>query len=385
MPTFSSEENFVLLDGSSNVCLQKLGPHTDERVSPCSTFKIALSLMGYEAGILIDEQTPTWDFQEGYDDFLEVWKHPQTPKSWMKHSCVWYSRLLAEQLGPDLFEHYLNAFDYGNQDASGGLTRAWLSSSLKISAEEQVAFIQNMLCHSTHAMQMTKELLFLEEGVDGWKLFGKTGWGRSGEKEIGWFVGWIEKEEAFFPFAYHIRDATIDLAQRIPRVKQLLKESALMESHTIVQRPAMQLIGIACRTSNTPETGERDIPELWERLSSEEIINQIPNKTAHQVLGLYCDYEGDHTQPYTLVVGCPVSSLDHIPDGMVGKQIPGGSYALFKAVGEHPQTLIETWEHIWQQSDLKRTYTGDYELYTEKFFSVSPPEIDLYIAIEESS
>ncbi len=230
LPAFSVEENFVLLDGRANMYLQKLGPHTDERLSPCSTFKIALSLMGYDAEILIDEQTPIWDFQEGYDDFLEVWKQPQTPASWMKNSCVWYSRLLARQMGLELFEHYLSTLDYGNQDASGGVTNAWLSSSLKISAEEQVIFIQNMLSHSSHAMQMTKELLFLEEEASGWKLFGKTGWGRSGDREIGWFVGWIEKEEAFFPFAYHIRAGSIDLAQRIPRVKQLLKESTIMEN-----------------------------------------------------------------------------------------------------------------------------------------------------------
>ena len=53
----------------------------NQRYAPCSTFKIALSLIGYDSGILIDEMHPLWPFKKGYPDFLEVWKQDQTPKS----------------------------------------------------------------------------------------------------------------------------------------------------------------------------------------------------------------------------------------------------------------------------------------------------------------
>ena len=36
-----------------------------KRHSPCSTFKIAISLMGYNEGVLIDELTPEFQFKEG--------------------------------------------------------------------------------------------------------------------------------------------------------------------------------------------------------------------------------------------------------------------------------------------------------------------------------
>lgn len=61
--------------------------------APCSTFKIAISLMGYDDGFLIDETHPKLPFKEGYADYLEVWRQPQTPKDWMKNSCIWYSLL----------------------------------------------------------------------------------------------------------------------------------------------------------------------------------------------------------------------------------------------------------------------------------------------------
>lgn len=240
-----SEENFLLINGVTDEIVLELGPHINERISPCSTFKMTLSVMGYDAGILKDEKNPTWDFQEGYDDWLEAWRAPQTPQSWMNYSCVWYAKLLSFELGLDKIQSYLASFAYGNQDMSGGLARpgptnpAWINSSLKISPKEQVEFIQKMIRDklpiSPSAIQMTRTILFKEESSEGWKLFGKTGYSGSyvtkdGKTlEHGWFVGWIEKGHHFFPFAYLIREQKIILDQRIPRVKQLLSASGVME------------------------------------------------------------------------------------------------------------------------------------------------------------
>jgi len=62
-------------------------------------FSIPLAIMGFDQGILIDEHTPVWPYLEGYETFLNVWKNPQTPRSWIINSCVWYSGLIIEQLG----------------------------------------------------------------------------------------------------------------------------------------------------------------------------------------------------------------------------------------------------------------------------------------------
>lgn len=96
---------------------------------------------------------------------------------------------------------------------SGGLTKVWINSSLKISIREQVNFLQKMLRNelpiSSYALQMTKSLLFVEELHRGWKLFGKTGLGNDNNLEIGWFIGGIEKDENFFIFAYNIRSGRL--------------------------------------------------------------------------------------------------------------------------------------------------------------------------------
>jgi len=235
-PVFSSEENFIVLDALTGKICKTIGIGAEERVSPCSTFKIPLSLMGFDSGVLEDGQSPTWSYQEGYSDFLESWKADQTPLSWMKLSCIWYSQVLTAKLGLEKIQQYLSHLLYGNQDMTGdegknnGLTRAWISSSLKISPQEQVLFLQKLvlgqLAISAHAIEMTKQILFMEE-FNGWKLFGKTGWG-SPNKEIGWFVGWIEKEGRCYTFAYNILAEKIDLPLRIPRTKQLLEEAGVL-------------------------------------------------------------------------------------------------------------------------------------------------------------
>ena len=119
------------------------------RHSPCATFKIAISLIGFNEGLLVDENHPELPFKTGYVDFIEKWKEAQSPSSWMKYGCVWYSQLLTQQLGMEKFSDYAAALGYGNQDLSGdvgrnnGLTNSWLSSSLEISPEEQIHFLHH--------------------------------------------------------------------------------------------------------------------------------------------------------------------------------------------------------------------------------------------------
>lgn len=243
--TTFAEENFLLLNATTDQFLKVMGSNTQTRISPCSTFKIVLSLMGFDKGILQDEEHPKWQYNEQYDTDILVWKSDQTPRSWMQVSCVWYSQLLTPQIGLEKIQEYLKKIPYGNQDMTGdpgknnGLTHAWLNSSLKISPQEQVLFVKRLieedLPFSQRAIQMTKTLLFREVLEEGWQLFGKTGLaGKQTDEEplFAWFVGWIEKEGQSYVFAYHIQQQVFDPSYRILRVKQLLKEAGVMDNRS---------------------------------------------------------------------------------------------------------------------------------------------------------
>jgi beta-lactamase class D len=216
---FSTESCFLAKE--NGFAIKKEG-ECQVHYSPCSTFKIALALMGYDAGILKDETHPKWPFKQTYKAFLDSWKEPQNPTTWMKNSCVWYSQVLTAKFGMKKFQDYVKKFNYGNQDLAGdkgqnnGLTHAWRSSSLEISPEEQAVFLEKLLSNELpvtfHAHQITKHIIFIEDLPKGWKLYGKTGSGylltddRTQKLDIkhGWFIGWIEKGDKKIIFVNHV-------------------------------------------------------------------------------------------------------------------------------------------------------------------------------------
>lgn len=177
----------------------------DRRVTPASTFKIAISLMGYDAGVLKDAHSPALPYDESYAAWRPEWKETTDPTRWMAMSVVWYSQQTTIALGDARFGRFVRDFQYGDQDVSGGLTRAWLSSSLQISPLEQLGFLSRMLQGrlpvSRRAVEMTAQLTQLPEPVEGWTVHGKTGSGAPRTayggydlaREFGWFVGWATK------------------------------------------------------------------------------------------------------------------------------------------------------------------------------------------------
>ena len=142
------------------------------RRSPRCTFNIALSLIGFEAEILLDETHPEFPYVKGYTDKSEKWKQPHNPTSWMKNSCVWYSQVLAQEMGMRTLKSFVQKFEYGNQDVAGdpgqlnGLKTSWINSSLKISPEEQVIFLRKFLDRKlpveSKSIEMTRKILLVD-------------------------------------------------------------------------------------------------------------------------------------------------------------------------------------------------------------------------------
>lgn len=200
----------VVADADSGRILARSGAAA-ERASPCSTFKIPIALMGFDAGILEDADHPVWTWQPNYPASRPEEKGAVDPTTWLRDSVVWYSQQITRKLGMERFRGFVEAFHYGNMDVSGhpgakdGLTRAWLMSSLQISADEQVAFLRRMLGRelgvSGHAYAMTVESMPVFDGAGGWTVRGKTGsgWPQRADgkpdltRPLGWFVGWADK------------------------------------------------------------------------------------------------------------------------------------------------------------------------------------------------
>jgi beta-lactamase class D len=221
---------FILYNPATKMEIARYNPEDcAKRRSPASTFKIPLALMGFDAKILQDENHPKWEYK---------------PRSWMKHSVVWYSQVLTPQLEMPIIKKYLAQFNYGNQNMSSGvrgrtgLNGAWISGSLLISPNEQLEFLKKLVTDtlpvSAHAIVMTKNILDSEDLEHGWKLYGKTGAydldvTKEDSLQGGWYVGWINKGQQSYIFVIHQEDQ-----QKFPigpskRAKALLLDLGLLK------------------------------------------------------------------------------------------------------------------------------------------------------------
>jgi predicted transcriptional regulator YdeE len=151
------------------------------------------------------------------------------------------------------------------------------------------------------------------------------------------------------------------------------------DMHHIEHQKEKFFIGLELRTNN--EECSVAMPAHKDRFFKENILAKIPNKINGNILALYTDYEGDYTKPYSWILGCEVSSLDQVPEGLVGKKIPASKYTVFTTQGEFPQGLIAVWQNIWQSS-LPRSYTSDFEVYPSDFDPQQNPNVKVYIAIK---
>jgi predicted transcriptional regulator YdeE len=140
-----------------------------------------------------------------------------------------------------------------------------------------------------------------------------------------------------------------------------------------VDREALALVGV-----ETPASNEDPAPigELWARFIGEGLAQRIPGALDGDVWAVYCEYEGDHTQPYTFFLGCRVPADTRAPAGMVRRDVPGGAFARVAAHGEQPRALIEAWQAIWELP-LDRAYLADYERHPVD----DPGQVEIFVGI----
>lgn len=176
------------------------------RYLPASTFKIPHALFALDAGIVKDEfEVFPWDSTRGPFD---SWNRDQDLRSSMSRSVVWVYQRFARTLGEKRERAYLERVGYGNADPGGGVDRFWLEGALRISAIEQIEFLRrlrrNELPFEREHQRLVKDVMIVDARRE-WILRGKTGWTtRTGEPDLGWFVGWVERQEGTVFFALNV-------------------------------------------------------------------------------------------------------------------------------------------------------------------------------------
>jgi len=216
---------FVLYDVNADRLLVHDRARAEKRFIPASTFKIPNSLIGLSTGAVanVDEAIP----YGGKPQPIKAWEADMGLRDAIKISNVPVYQELARRVGLEPMRDHLARIPYGNTETGNKVDRFWLEGPLKISAIEQTKFLahlaQGELPFSSDIQDKVREIVRLEQG-NGWVLYGKSGWTTTPSPDIGWWVGWVAKENRIYSFAINIdMPNRADVAKRIELGKACLK------------------------------------------------------------------------------------------------------------------------------------------------------------------
>lgn len=162
---------------------------------PASTFKIMLSLVALELGVLQDDKfiIPFNGDSSGRAD----WDKDLSLRAAFENSSEPFFKEVARRIGKERLQHFLDTCNYGNKLIKDSVTTCWTDNSLLISADEQVGFVRRLYFNQlpfTDRSQRIVRSLMLREQKNERKLYYKTGWGENGANATLWIVGFAEYE-----------------------------------------------------------------------------------------------------------------------------------------------------------------------------------------------
>jgi len=187
----------------------------NQQFSPFSTFKIANSLIALDLGVVNNlKQQLTFD-QKKYP--VQKWwpkrwyKTPLTLYKAFKYSAVPIYQQIASIIGATKMQNYVDKFNYGNRDITPNIDSFWLNEALKISATEQVLFLQKtyhqQLGLKEKTYQQLNNIMLLEQSNSNinYKIYAKTGTGHINKTEVlGWYVGYVKNDQGVYYFALNM-------------------------------------------------------------------------------------------------------------------------------------------------------------------------------------
>ncbi len=197
---------FIAQDLRTNTCWLSHRKRVLERHTPWSTFKIPHSLIALQTGAVkhVDE-TIAWDtiLYPSEDYWPKSWRKDQTLATAFKRSAHWFYQALVPRISYESYQHWLHVFNYGNQAVQKGQQDFWLGKGLKISAKEQLNFINCLVSTDCGLSAQTIERfesIALQQNKQSYALFAKTGAGPlvlhdTASAYEGWYMGYVRDSE----------------------------------------------------------------------------------------------------------------------------------------------------------------------------------------------
>jgi len=222
---------FVLYDVTAQTYRGHDQARAERRFVPASTFKIPNSLIGLSVGAVksVDEVLP---YKGDPHPFIQAWAKDMGLRDAIALSNVPIYQELARRIGLERMRENVARMGYGNREIGTTVDTFWLTGPLQISAVEQTQFLaklaQDELPFPQEMQRSVREIVFLEQGAN-WRLYGKTGWENAPGQGVGWWVGWVQKDERIYAFALNMdMQNAADASKRVAVGKASLQALGLL-------------------------------------------------------------------------------------------------------------------------------------------------------------
>ena len=125
----------------------------------------------------------------------------------------------------------------------------------------------------------------------------------------------------------------------------------------------MRVVGISAKVNNDREDL---IDDVWELFFNSEVLDYLDeNNLSGDIISVYHEYEGDHADDYTLLIGYEVEDDYEVPVGLNFVDITL-NHNVINVKGELPEAAIAEWENIWDDDSQERAYIVDFDIYDPK-------------------
>lgn len=211
---------FAAYDARADRLITLNARRAEARFIPASTFKIPNSLIALEVGAVKDaDEVFRYD---GKPRRVAAWQKDMTLREAVAASNVPVFQQIARHVGLESYKTWLSKLDYGNRETGEIVDRFWLDGPLAITAIEQARFLARLaeqaLPMSARSQAIVRDIIRIEE-KEGRALFAKTGW----DGKIGWWAGWVEREDRKTAFALNLdMSNSADAPKRIQIGRALL-------------------------------------------------------------------------------------------------------------------------------------------------------------------
>ena len=175
-------------NGEGSFSIYNLSRYRDSAYQPAGTFRILLSLVGLQTGVIKDEKGGVKEAFQAADDTA-------------------FGKI-ALQIGKDTLKRWIDSLGYGNKNLEGTADTFWRNNHLKVKADEELGLVKklyfNQLPFFQRSQKIVQEMMLVESNAN-YQLSYVTGDGvREDGRKFVWVLGWIEESKHPYFFVLNL-------------------------------------------------------------------------------------------------------------------------------------------------------------------------------------